>query len=166
MRLAALLVTLALYLSILSAGQAQTAAKPAETKPAPVLYDEKADANVQIKAALADAQKTNRRVLLQFGANWCGWCHKLHHLFESDKAIADTLKQNFVCVLVDVNKGHNQDVDKRYGSPTKHGLPVLVVLDKDGKNLFTQDTGLLEIEGTRHDPKKVLAFLRTWMPQK
>ena len=51
------------------------------------------------------------------------------------------------------------------GKPTQHGLPVIVVLDADGKTLVTQDTGKLE-EGDHHDPAKVLAFLNQWAPPK
>jgi len=51
---------------------------------------------------LAVAKKENKRVLLQFGANWCGWCNKLHRLFESDPQIAAKLKQACVVALVDM----------------------------------------------------------------
>lgn len=132
---------------------------------APPLYDIKADANEQIKTALAKAKKDNKTVLVQFGANWCGWCHKLDKLFASDKAIAAELKKSYVVVLVDVDKDHNADVVKKYGNPIQFGLPVIVVLDKEGKQLTTQDTGKLE-EGDRHDPAKVLAFLKQWVPGK
>ncbi len=107
-------------------------------------------------------------MLLQFGANWCGWCHRLHGLFKDNSEIAKTLKDNFVVVLIDVDqvegKPHNQDVVQRYRNPTRFGLPVLVVLDSNGKQLTTQDTGKLE-EGDHHDPKKVMAFLEKWTPK-
>jgi hypothetical protein len=67
--------------------------------------------------------------------------------------------------MIDVNKGHNADVDQRYDRPTRHGLPVLVVLDRDGKPVVTQDTGALEA-GDHHDPAKVLAFLTRWKPKR
>jgi len=75
------------------------------------------------------------------------------------------LKAAYVVVLIDVNKEHNADIDKKYDNPTKHGLPVIVVLDADGKPLVTQDTGKLE-EGDHHDPVKVLAFLNQWAAKK
>jgi thiol:disulfide interchange protein len=134
-------------------------APPKATRP--VIYDENADAAKQIAEALAVAKKENKRVVLQFGANWCGWCHKLHKLFQTDADIAAKLKEAYIVVLVDVNKGHNGDVDKKYGNPTRFGLPAIVILDADGKALVTQDTGKLE-EGDHHDPKKVLAFLNQW----
>ncbi len=117
----------------------------------PSIYDESADGSKQIAEALATAAKEHKRVLLMFGANWCGWCHKLHTLFETDQNISDVLKANFVVVMIDVNKGHNSAVDASYGNPTQHGLPVIVILDADGKQLTTEDTGLLE-EGDHPRP--------------
>ena len=130
----------------------------------PAIYDTSADGAKQIADALAAAKKEHKRVLLQFGANWCGWCHKLHKLFESDARIAAKLKQSYVVVLIDVDKGHNADIDKRYDKPTRFGLPAIVILDSGGKALTTQDTGKLE-DGDHHDPAKVLAFLNQWAPK-
>ena len=118
-----------------------------------------------VAEALEAAKKGNKHVLLQFGANWCGWCHRLHKLFASDKAIAEKLKNDYVVVLVDVNKEHNKDIDTKYGNPTRFGLPVIVVLDSSGKTLTTQDTGKLE-EGDHHSPEKVMAFLEKWAPKR
>ena len=144
-------------------GQAR-ADDPPKT-PRPSIYDESADGAKQIADALVRAKKEGKQVLLQFGANWCGWCHKLHKLFDSDRAIADELKNHYVVVLIDVNKEHNKDIDTKYGNPMRFGLPVIVILDSDGKQLTTQDTSKLE-EGDHHDPRKVLAFLKEWTPKK
>jgi len=130
----------------------------------PSLYDESADGMEQVAQALALAKAEHKRVLLQFGANWCGWCHKLHKLFESDENIAQELQANYVVVLIDVNKGHNKEVDTKYGHPTRFGLPAIVVLDADGEQLTTQDTAKLE-EKDHHDPEKVMAFLQEWAPK-
>jgi thiol:disulfide interchange protein len=152
------LIALALW-----AGLAQAADAPKNARPN--IYDEAADGEKQIADALVIAKKEHKHVLLQFGANWCGWCHKLHQLFESDKDIAAKLKSDFVVVMVDVNKEHNKAVNSKYGNPTRFGLPVMVVLDADGKALTTQDTGKLE-DGNHHDPAKVMAFLNQWSPKK
>lgn len=136
---------------------AEGPAKPSR----PAIYDETADGMKQVADALAVAKKENKLVLIQFGANWCGWCHKLHKLFESDPDIAARLKKSYVVVMVDVNKGHNDATNKKYDNPIQFGLPALVILDANGKQLVTQDSGKLE-EGDHHDPKKVLAFLDKW----
>ena len=131
----------------------------------PAIYDEQVDGAKQIADALAMAKKEHKRVLLQFGANWCGWCHRLHVLFQTNAPIAAKLKDSYVVVLIDVNKEHNSATNEKYGKPTQHGLPVIVVLDADGKPLTTQDTGKLE-DGDHHDPAKVLAFLEQWAPKR
>ena len=150
-----------LAVSLALAGAVKAGDPPPGAK-API-YDESADGSKQIAEALALAGKDGKRVLLQFGANWCGWCHKLHSLYQTDKGIAARLKSDYVVVMIDVNKDHNKEVDAKYGHPTQHGLPVIVILDADGKQLTTKDSGELE-EGDHHSPVKVLAFLEKWSP--
>jgi len=137
---------------------------PAKTPP-PDIYDRQADGEKQIATALAEAKRDHKRVLLQFGANWCGWCHKLHDLFKTNRAIKETLLYEYVVVHIDVDKvdgkQHNEKVNARYGNPMKLGLPALVVLDEDGKQVVKQETGSLE-KGNAHDPIKVLGFLKEW----
>ncbi len=133
----------------------------------PDIYNTTAEAAPAIGEALQLARKQGKHVLLDFGANWCVWCHRLHHLFTTDPRVRDTLKRNYITVMVDVNKrngaARNAAVDAYYGNPTRHGLPVLVVLDASGRRLHTQETGALE-EGEAHSAEKVLAFLEKWAP--
>ena len=133
------------------------------------IYDTQADAQVQIDAALQTAAQANQHVLLMFGANWCIWCHRLHETMISDQSVAAALKRDYIVVMVDVNTRNdtkrNADVNARYGNPIQFGLPVLVVLDADGQQRTTQETGALE-EGDGHSPAKVVAFLEKWAPAK
>jgi hypothetical protein len=70
--------------------------------------------------------------------------------------------------VIDVNTRNgakrNADLVARYGNPTSHGIPVLVVLDSDGKQLTTKDTGDLE-DGEGHSPAKIREFLAAWSPR-
>jgi thiol:disulfide interchange protein len=150
-----------LVASLAGTGAVQAGDAPLAAKPK--IYDDSADGSKQIAEALALAGKDGKRVLLQFGANWCPWCHKLHSLFETDKDIAARLKSDYVVVLIDVNKGRNSTVDLKYGHPIRFGIPVLVVLDADGKQLTTKDSSELE-EGDHHSPEKMMAFLKKWSP--
>lgn len=135
----------------------------AAMKDKPHTYDEKADAKADIAAALVKAKKTNKRVLLMFGANWCGWCHKLHGVFESNREIGKTLLYEYERVNIDIGKmDKNMDLVRKYGARAdKEGVPYLTVLDADGKAIANQETGALE-EGDHHDPAKVQEFLKKW----
>jgi thiol:disulfide interchange protein len=133
------------------------------------IYDPKSDGNAQIAAALATAKTSHKNVLLMFGANWCVWCHRLHHTMETDVSVAKNLRENYVLVLIDSNWRHgekrNYDVNLRYGNPLQEGLPVFVVLNAAGQQLTTQESGVLE-DGEVHSAAKVNAFLVKWAPEK
>ncbi len=154
-------------------GLAITNAFPAEAeypKMGPDIYDTRADGTAQVATAVAKAKEEHKHVLVELGANWCIWCRRLSHTFESNPAVAKALTDNFILVLVDVNHRHgksrNDAVNDRYGNPMELGLPVLVVLEADGKQLTTQETGALVGGKDDHDPAKVIAFLTKWAPKK
>lgn len=140
---------------------AEAAREPVKRKP---IYDEGADAKQQIEAALARAAKENRRVLIQWGGNWCVWCHLLHDTFESDRALKKKLRYEYDVVLVDSGKqGKNMDLAGKYGADLKtEGFPYLTVLDARGKAIANQETASLEVSGKTedgHDAAKLLDFL-------
>jgi thioredoxin-related protein len=148
--LAAALVLLAAMLP----AQAPTAAKPA-------IYDPDVDMKAQITAAVKRAGAEERNILLMYGGNWCPWCHRLHELFAADAAIKKVLAERYIVLLVDVGEKPgqplNQDLVDLY-RVKGFGYPALAVLDKQGKLLCAQSTGVLE-KGKGHDPAKILAFL-------
>ena len=129
----------------------------------PRTYDEKADANADIEAALTRARENNKRALLMFGANWCGWCHKLHGMFKDNREIAKTLLYEYELVTVDIGRmDKNLEIAEKFGADLKtQGVPFLTVLDGDGKAVVNQETAALK-KGEKHDPAKVQAFLSKW----
>jgi quinoprotein glucose dehydrogenase len=139
----------------------ETAQKPSKPKRPPI-YNEKANAQADIEAALAVAKREHKRVLLKFGGNWCGWCYKLHDVFTHEAEVAAVLDRGYVLVLVDVKS--NEKLFDKYAPDEKHpGFPYLVVLDADGKIMKDENTSELE-NGPKHDPAKVKAFLVRWAP--
>lgn len=126
------------------------------------VYDEDADAKAEIAKAVAKAEEGNKRVLIVFGGNWCGWCVKLHDLFTNDRDISKILRYEYEVVRVDVGRfDKNLDVAEGYEAKIKSGVPYLTVLGGDGKVLTHRETGSLE-KGELHDPALVKAFLEEW----
>ena len=128
------------------------------------LYPANEDANAEIRAALARAAISHKRVLLVFGGNWCYDCHVLEAAFHSAE-IAPLLKP-FELVHVDIGEyDKNLDIAKRYEVPLTKGVPAVAVLDSDGKLLYSQKGG--EFEKARSmGPEEIVAFLQRWKPGK
>jgi len=123
------------------------------------------DAKPAISAALAEAAKTHKNVVLDFGGNWCTDC-KVMDIYFHQAPNDDLLRANYV--IVHVNVGHydmNLDVAERYGVPLKKGVPALVVLNRYGRIILVQRNG--EFERMRKmDSTSVTEFLNKWKPEK
>lgn len=152
---------LAAALVLLAAMLPAQAQAPATARPA--IYDPAADMKALISNAVKRAAEQDRNILLMFGGNWCPWCHLLHGLFSSDPQVGKVLAERYVVVMVDVGEKPNQPLNRDLVDLYRvedFGYPALAVLDKGGKLVCAQSTGVLE-KGKGHDPVKVLAFLRT-----
>jgi len=134
------------------------------------IYNENADAKEDILNAIDSARQSGKNILLMFGGNWCVWCHRLHQLFSENEDINKILQESYILVMIDVGKrDKNLDLNEKYGNPYSLGFPVLVILDKEGNQIHTQETGSLEYakEETAkkgHDPERVMNLLKTWAP--
>jgi thiol:disulfide interchange protein len=155
--------------AVLSAAVALPA-EPEYPKMGPDIYDTQADGAALVADAIAQAKATHKRILLDLGANWCIWCRRLKTAFETDPAIKLALADHFVLVFVDVNhrdnKSRNDVLNRYYENPVKEGLPVIVVLEQDGRQLTTQETGALENHKDGYDQKIIMTFLTKWTPKK
>ncbi|MGA2083937.1 MAG: thioredoxin family protein [Terracidiphilus sp.] len=139
----------------LSACQARSASRD--------IYPDPAQAKADIAAALKTAAATHKRILLDFGGNWCGDCLVLD-LYFHDPANRPILEANFV--LVHVNIGHmdaNLDIAEKYQIPLRRGVPALAVLSEKGTLLYSQKGG--EFEAMRNmESSAVTSFLVQWKP--
>jgi thiol:disulfide interchange protein len=130
---------------------------------ADALYPAVERAKSDVESAMKEAAKTQRRVLVDFGGNWCTDCRILDINLKKPENAA-LLAKHYVMVHVNVgDKGitDNFDVAERYGIPLKKGVPALAVLDSDGRLVYAQKNG--EFESMRKmDPRSVNDFLERW----
>jgi thioredoxin 1 len=131
----------------------------------PDIYPDPSQARADIAAALKDAAATHRRVILDFGGNWCGDCRVLD-IYMHDEKNKPLVDANFV--VVHVNVGHfdaNVDIAEKYQIPLHRGVPALAILSDNGKLLFSQKNG--EFEDMRHlESASLTDFLVHWRPQR
>ena len=153
----------------LGSGTTQVRAQAAKSLPQPTpaerrnIYPENVDAKTEIAEALANAKKTQRRVLLIFGGNWCYDCHVLDAAFHTPE-IAPTLNRNYIVVHVNIGDyDKNLDLAAKYEIPLNKGVPAAAVLKSDGTLVVSQKNQ--EFEKARSmTTDAVLAFLEKWKP--
>jgi thiol:disulfide interchange protein len=123
------------------------------------LYPDVSAAQHDIDAALIKAKRDHKRILLDFGGDWCGDCQVLDIYF-SQAPNAALLEKNFVKVNINIGRmDANLDIAHKYGVPVK-GVPALAVLDANGKVVMSQDH---EFSSMRNMPSSAVTdFLNKW----
>src|SRR5579862_9757151 len=92
-------------------------------------------------AAFKAASQSNKRVIVDFGGNWCGDCQVLDIYFHNAQN-RPILESNFVLVHINIGRmDENLDIAERYGIPVTLGVPALAVLSESGKILYGQRGG-------------------------
>lgn len=132
----------------------------------PAIYAEDPEPGDRIEAARVEAARSGKRVLLNFGANWCSDSRALYHRLTEDPRLVPLVQGRYVMVLIDVGErgGPNWDSEtvRRYGRPfAERGIPALVVLDEDGRPISASDPRPLRDSDHRR-PRKVARFLERW----
>jgi thiol:disulfide interchange protein len=128
-------------------------------------YDASAVPQADIKTALTAAQKDEKLVLLDFGANWCPDCLVLSKLFE-DSSVQPYLQDHFHVVKIDVGYwDKNQDIVKQYGNPIKIGIPAVVVLSPNGDIIASTSDGSLANARTA-SAQDIMGYLKIWVAKR
>lgn len=128
------------------------------------VYDERADARVEIRRMLDCAREEGKPLLLTFGANWCEWCQDLHTLLSADRELASLLDDNYLTLSVDVG-----DLDRNIALAAEYGvrdlddtgIPVLVVLRAAGDVAVVKNADDF-VKGERYSRSRVRDFLRKY----
>ncbi len=125
-------------------------------------FDSKRDAAADIQAAITEAQRSGKRILLDVGGDWCQYCHQMDQLFQERPELLELRDKNFITVPVYYGTDKkNEQVLSHY--PKVEGVPHFYVLDSRGSVLHSQH--LLELrKGGKYDPDKMKEFLTIWSP--
>jgi thiol:disulfide interchange protein len=141
----------------LMTGQAESAGRD--------IYPDPAQAKTDLAAALKTAGETHKRVLLDFGGNWCGDCIVLD-MYMHNPQNRPLLDANYVLVHINVGRmDENVDIAKQYKVPLEKGVPAMAVLTEKGRLLYSQENGQFE-SMRRMEPSDVTQFLVQWKPAK
>jgi thiol:disulfide interchange protein len=155
-----LITTLALGAALgLSPALTLAASAQAPVIPHKHLYPATTDAQHDLDAAIALAHKEHKRVLVDFGGDWCGDCQVLD-IYANEQPNAELLAKYFV--KVNINIGHidtNKDIAARCGVDLR-GVPALAVLSSNGKVIFGQHNEFSNMRAMQSSD--LTAFLNKW----
>jgi len=119
-------MTPALALSVLLAGAVREAPVP-PPPPAAIKWEK------NFEEALKKARKAGKPIIVDFWADWCGWCHRLDRTTYADPWVARKA-QDFVAVKVNTEGSRKElDVALRYHVTS---LPTIVFLSPEGRQLL------------------------------
>jgi uncharacterized protein YyaL (SSP411 family) len=83
-----------------------------------------------VQSALEQATRENKLILVDVGANWCGWCQKMDQSTYSDKSVSNLLSRDFVCVKLDADSDPGKEFSQAFNI---QGLPTVVILNPKSK---------------------------------
>ncbi|MBA2115353.1 thioredoxin family protein [Bremerella alba] len=91
-----------------------------------------------LREALAEAKASNRRVIVQETATWCGPCHMLADYLEKHR---ETWEKDYILLKMDDRwTGANEIMDNIEDPKNRGGVPWVAILDSDGKMLTNSNS--------------------------
>ena len=127
------------------------------------VYDEKANADQVVDAAMAKAKKGHKLLLIDMGGNWCPDCVVLHNLMLVP-AMQKFLDAHYEVAMVDVGKfDRNPQIGARYGYNTRlKGVPTILVVDPATNKVINGEQVFALSNAGHQTPQDLADYLAKW----
>ncbi len=126
-------------------------------------FDPNRDAVADIRAAVVEARRTGKRIILDIGGDWCQYCHQMDQFFHEHDDVLQIRDKDFITVEVYYGRDNkNQEALARYSKIL--GVPHFFVLESDGTLLYSQHVRDLRSGAGTYDTQKMKEFLLKWAP--
>ena len=145
----------------------QPAAAPVPDGPPPAAfytvghYDKQQDPAADLAATIERATAEQKRIILQIGGDWCGWCGRISDYMQTNERVRQLVEDHFVVMKVTYPGDNAESFLSQY--PGVHAYPHFFVLEANGTFLHSQGTGELE-HGKSYDEEVFCKFLNDWTP--
>lgn len=108
-------------------------------------FDPNRNSQADLNSAIEKATKENKRIILDVGGEWCGWCISMDLFFMKNPKLEKLRDKNYVWLKINMSEeNENKEFLSKY--PEIEGYPHLFILEKDGTFLHSQGTAELERE--------------------
>lgn len=115
---------------------------------------------------LAQLRSSGKLGFVEFGADWCTWCHHMDKFFDQSAA-APILQNYFLRIPIDYERNEGApELAKQLGAPAGQGLPLWVVVNAAGKPLANSNSpkGNIGFPGTPEEIAEFVNVMRTTAP--
>jgi hypothetical protein len=126
-----------------------------------LLFDPQRNPFDDVNAALEQARRERKNVLLDLGGDWCIWCHRLEEFIATHPELAELRANHYVTVRIFISDSDATNMDFLEQLPSFAGIPHLYVYNARGELLCSQPTEPFEV-GESYDFEKIHAFLQEW----
>lgn len=123
-------------------------------------YDESRDPAKDLQSAIAQAKKSDKRILLEVGGDWCMYCNIMDETFAGHPNLRKARDTHYVALRVNYSEG-NRNAAFLSQYPKIADYPHFFVLDSDGTLLHSQPTHPFE-HGNKYNAGKIEDFLNKW----
>jgi thiol:disulfide interchange protein len=148
-------------LAVTAASAKHTSKPAAPASPGEVsTYDESRDPVKDLQAAIAQAKKSDKHILLEVGGDWCMYCNIMDETFDAHPNLVRARNRAYITVKVSYSeKNRNAAFLSQY--PKIADYPHFFVLDSDGTLQHSQPTHPFE-HGSKYNAGKIEDFLNKW----
>jgi thiol-disulfide isomerase/thioredoxin len=131
-------------------------------KPLPLPYDESADAEAAVKAAMKHAKARKKLLLIDLGGNWCPDCRILAGTMELPQ-LKSFLRKHYELVMVDIGRyDRNMQIPARYGIARPEGVPALLIVDPATNTLLNPGQTSALKKARAMTPQALADWLAGW----
>jgi thiol-disulfide isomerase/thioredoxin len=124
-------------------------------------YDQSADAQTAVAAAITRAAATHKFVLIDFGGNWCPDCRVTAGVLALGE-VKPWVDKTFEVVMVDVGRmNRNLDIASRFGVKIR-AVPTIIILDDQGHVLNSGNPAALS-DARSMPPQAIVDTLNGWI---
>lgn len=123
-------------------------------------FDKFADFESQLSYALKQAKEQNKRVLVEFGGDWCSWSDKMHKVLESAK-FKTFIQEHFIFLKCYAGRDGDCSYPQHLEFPQFTSVPFFLLLSADGEIVATQQTDVFEFFRF-YKKYKLFSFFKNW----
>ena len=133
-------------------------------QPLPLPYDEGANADQAVAAAMARAKNGGKLLLIDLGGNWCADCRLLAGTMDT-QPLKSWLSGHYEVVTVDVGRfDKNLQVPRRFGvKGGLKGVPAILVVDPSTEKLINAGHITALADARSMTPQSLANWLARWV---